>query len=535
MTRRAGLSREPVRARDPFRAAVIADGRQLKRWQLDCLRSCDDLVEVEVVYSCRTPIPGKRKARHLFYYLLNLVALRNALTRKTGVDALDAEVVDFDASVDGVWQRLPDSIVEDAKSRQVDFIVKFGMGLLRIPAGLDGVDILSFHHGDPERYRGRPAGFYELLHGAPKQGVVVQKLTDKLDAGVFLARGLFKIDHHSYRRTAERFYAGSRHVFRAALLALRTGKTVATAGLGRNYRLPGNLTVARCAWGLARRKLARILRGMFFENAWEIAIQPALVQGALPKLTLAGATCIPTSPGYRFLADPFFAPDGSTIFAEGLSSTSHVGDIVAIDSAPPHQTRIVLTGGHHSYPAVVSDREKEYLLAETAAHRAPELVPIENGESRPLIGLENSRLLDATHFEHGETHYVFAGLPGEAADTLHLYCAPNLDGPYHLHPSSPIVLDPACARMGGAIRAIDGELIRFGQNNCFGYGSSLQAMRIRKLSPDAYEEEDVGEIAIGGVRGPHTLNFGPGGCLFDFYRERFSLLAGYRRFRARFA
>ena len=37
-------------------------------------------------------------------------------------------------------------------------------------------DILSFHHGDPEKYRGRPAGFYEVLNKEERLGFIVQKL-----------------------------------------------------------------------------------------------------------------------------------------------------------------------------------------------------------------------------------------------------------------------------------------------------------------------------------------------------------------------
>ena len=38
------------------------------------------------------------------------------------------------------------------------------MNLFKINKKLINLPILSFHHGDPSKYRGRPAGFYEILN-----------------------------------------------------------------------------------------------------------------------------------------------------------------------------------------------------------------------------------------------------------------------------------------------------------------------------------------------------------------------------------
>ena len=37
------------------------------------------------------------------------------------------------------------------------------MNLLKINNDNKHLHILSFHHGDPRKYRGRPAGFYEIF------------------------------------------------------------------------------------------------------------------------------------------------------------------------------------------------------------------------------------------------------------------------------------------------------------------------------------------------------------------------------------
>lgn len=50
--------------------------------------------------------------------------------------------------------------------------------LSAVPGG-----ILSYHHGDMRKYRGQPAGFWELYHGEEEMGVTVQRIAAGLDKG----------------------------------------------------------------------------------------------------------------------------------------------------------------------------------------------------------------------------------------------------------------------------------------------------------------------------------------------------------------
>ena len=96
------------------------------------------------------------------------------------------------------------------KADGILFVTKFGMGLLRVPPDAEfSIPIISFHHGDLRKFRGRPAGFYELLNGEPVVGQVVQRLTNRLDAGEVLAFAETKARPHSYRATMEDAYRTS--------------------------------------------------------------------------------------------------------------------------------------------------------------------------------------------------------------------------------------------------------------------------------------------------------------------------------------
>src|SRR5579884_3089328 len=80
--------------------------------------------------------------------------------------------------------------VAQVVSHELDFILRFGFGIIKGPilqAARYGV--WSYHHGDETRYRGGPPGFWEIYENSLLTGAVLQRLTDRLDAGVILRRG----------------------------------------------------------------------------------------------------------------------------------------------------------------------------------------------------------------------------------------------------------------------------------------------------------------------------------------------------------
>src|SRR6185295_6661821 len=168
------------------------DGMRLARWQAEALQTVGGEAEF-VLYSCTTPAPTQCRLRHALYYLLNLFTVRNRMTRKVGLPA-DLIVVatrTLAAEGDGAWQSLPP-----------DLIATIAVDRLAVP-------ILSYHHGDPAKFRGRPAGFYELQRGEPTVGQVVQVLSNALDSGQIVASGETPAIGHSYRATLIEAYRHS--------------------------------------------------------------------------------------------------------------------------------------------------------------------------------------------------------------------------------------------------------------------------------------------------------------------------------------
>jgi hypothetical protein len=82
--------------------------------------------------------------------------------------------------------------LEAIRSQGLAFMLRFAFGIIRgeiLKAAEFGV--WSFHHDDEEKYRGGPPSFWEIYNGDAETGVILQRLTDRLDGGIVLKRGRF--------------------------------------------------------------------------------------------------------------------------------------------------------------------------------------------------------------------------------------------------------------------------------------------------------------------------------------------------------
>jgi hypothetical protein len=192
----------------------------------------------------------------------------------------------------------------------------------------------------------------------------------------------------------------------------------------------------------------------------------------------------------------------------------------------------IFVGKHYSYPLPFTTHGCEYILPEVASHSPPYFVRTDALDRQfSILGLEHMRILDATFFEVSNTYYLFFCIKGDSDSALHLWYSDEVQGVYRPHPYSPICCTPTGSRMGGRILSRDGKLYRFGQSNAERYGESLTIFEIKEISKSSYFEKACGSVKVDKGYGPHTLDIAKDGTtlLFDYYREQFSFLAGFRR------
>lgn len=524
-------------------ACVIVNGDTVTRWQAEALSMAIARgLQITGVLVCQSPPQKRRVARHAGYYLLRLTTMRTPAQRSVRWDEFmdpSIPVTHFHAEPDGSWQRVPASTQADIAAQSPDVIIKFGMYLLRDPDALAApLGVVSFHHGDPAEYRGRPAGFYEVLQGASHVGAMVQRLSNTLDAGEILALSAHRVVAHSYSLTLSALYDNATHLLVKALIAAKSGTTVTHRVDGPNYRLPSNATVLRFVLTLARRKAARLIYGTTKTKQWRVGrTQHVDPRGMTDTVVLPAPRDVDVPAGFQFLADPLPGPNNS-IWCEAMESTTGLGRIVVL--TPDQPAEVVeppgTAGIHLAYPFVVEAEETSYLVPEmsgASAIRMFELHGTTPGDPVALQGLEQERLVDPTFHQHNGRWWLFAGKPDSSSDLLWLWSSAELHGPYEPHPDNPIVMDPSRARSGGPIIAVGGRLFRPGQNNTHGYGDGLTISEIIELSTDSYIEVPRSQVRLVSRKGPHTLIVADDHCVVDSYTEVFDPLAWLHRLRNR--
>lgn len=206
-----------------IRFGIMCFGTTLTAWEAECVRELLDLEAVEVALlivekKSGTPRPKRRLLRKLKTLLMS----RNSfwlLYQRLFVDGrIEAlRPVDMSATLSQVPRlecevlrkgRFSEYFKEEdlARIRQydLDFLLRFAFGIIRgdiLSAPRYGV--WSFHHDDEERYRGGPPAFWEIYYGDPLTGVVLQRLTDRLDGGIVLRKRHFPTVVDSYVRNRD--------------------------------------------------------------------------------------------------------------------------------------------------------------------------------------------------------------------------------------------------------------------------------------------------------------------------------------------
>jgi hypothetical protein len=501
---------------------------------VNAIRDCEEVA----IFACTNTRFTRRPVKHGAYYALNLLAVVNPWSKLVPLDRLTKRIerrVEFESGYEGAWQTLPPEVIEALSG--YDIVFKAGMGLLRVPSPeILPPPILSFHHGDPDKYRGRPAGFWEMAEGEPMMGQIVQMISNKLDAGRIVAFAETRVMPWSYRSTLIESYRHSPLIINEAVRNALAEHYLPKPCQGKNYRLPSNVQVAGSALRMAAQFVRRLFYGAFFEKRWKVSLADA-PSGSLAALTAAfpprpAWRTLDEAKGYTLYADPFFCREG--LLVEALKAGSGLGEIVLV-RGDTHQ-RVSPAGGHMSYPLTIDVGEGERIIPEMANWSTPKVFALEGGRMHETAELKIEgapRVVDPTLIEHGGRIYLFGNVKAVGSNVLFLWSADRLEGLFRLHPLSPIRVSPRGARMGGCIVEQDGRLYRIGQDFRSDYGDGLAVFEIETLTGEDYREREVGALRFSGVKGPHTLNLKDGQLLFDWYRDRFSPLAGVRRLAAR--
>ncbi len=230
--------------------------------------------------------------------------------------------------------------------------------------------------------------------------------------------------------------------------------------------------------------------------------------------------------GTHFYADPFpFEWQGrSFIFVEDYPHATGKALISAVEvdetSTASTPTPVLEEPFHLSYPQVFEREGSIWMLPEASASNRLTLYRAERFPDRwtpEAVLLDGMAVSDATLLEHDGRLWLFAtdrdGY-GSTSDTLVVFHAPALKGPWAPHRRNPILIDRRKARPGGAFQRIGGRILLPVQDGTQGYGGGLGLSKLLQLDESDVQLSDPTPIGPAPV-GPegdwpypqiHTLN-----------------------------
>ncbi len=522
---------------------LLGPDENVRNWQLQALEQAIGAgLEVVQIAHCQDSTRRKLSSRNAIYYLFAFTSRRNMKALRTrSIRPLIADNVPsvrFYSEWNGMWQRIPDSV--SAEFAAADVVIKFGMSLLKDPDSIPVEHgVLSYHHGEPEHFRGRPAGFHEMRAKAEILGVIVQRLSNTLDGGEVIARAYSRVLPYSYTRTLEGVYDAGVPLLATAIAHLRNQvPRTPPKHLGPNFRLPSNSETAKLWLSMGREMGKRLAYGLFREKQWRVGFLPGGIDPETSNtLHLADIQQFDLPGRYTFVADPV-GEFQSSLYCEAMSRATGKGEIVRLRDSQWEAVDLGLEGSHVSYPQVVKDKNSTFLFPEISTSLSPRLFELSADGARVesvliLRGLEDQRVVDGTLARLGSTWFLFAGTVQSSANRLNLWSAPDLSGPYTQHPESPVHLDPRGARMAGPLVTFNGNLYRFGQDCSRNYGGSVRIYRITELTQNHFAESYCGSIQFSDAWGPHSVLWNLQGAWVDFYSEASTPSAGLMRIKNR--
>ena len=288
---------------------------------------------------------------------------------------------------------------------------------------------------------------------------------------------------------------------------------------------PARRVVKRTVGSVAHWGYRALYRAPHWRVGWRFVEGAGLLDR--PDERTAGWRRLPDD-GRHFYADPFpFVNENELfLFVEDYEHRLGRGIISVVrfdEHGPAHTPTPVLRHAVHlSYPFVLAHDGEVWMIPETSAAGSIELYrAVRFPDEWILVATLVTEVAasDATVFHHGGRWWMTATVRvgGSFSDSLHLWYADRLTGPWTSHPHNPVLIDIASARPAGRVEHRNGRLLRPVQDCRSGYGAALAVAEITDLDEQRFDQQVISRLTPGTWwpgRRLHTLNrAGPLECI----------------------
>jgi hypothetical protein len=269
-------------------------------------------------------------------------------------------------------------------------------------------------------------------------------------------------------------------------------------------------------------RLKRVIKRVFFpapsptaipktEYEWSIGIYDGTSPFSFgpskeadnPVLTHHDVLDVPAA----IVADPFMLRRDHTwyMFFEVMNRQTRKGEIGLASSEDgvkwAYQHIVLAEPFHLSYPYVFHWADDYYLIPESYKASSIRLYKALNFPTQWLFVttlISGRAFSDSSIFFYNDKWWIFTETnPNFKWDTLRLYYANDLIGPWFEHPQSPIIEgDARSARPGGRVLVLKNRIIRYAQDCYPFYGTQVRAFEIMELTPTSYSEREVSDSPV---------------------------------------
>lgn len=348
-------------------------------------------------------------------------------------------------------------------------------------------------------------GLLEMIEGTPVHARLVDHAGPRPQ---LLREGWFLPSPYRYAHHVDATVTPASELVLQQLEAVRLDPTEA-ARPGRPAPPRRPLTPHQVRTGplhIAGRACRRMAQSVARRASWDLGVVDRPVHTLVHGGTLADPdiTWIPLTVHHGYLADPFsiVVDDTPWIFAERFDFATRFGRLVAFaledgDPLRPTEPVAVFPSAHHqSFPFLFDHEGDHYCVIERSAEGCIPLYRCTGWPDRweRLPNLLDMGGVDTVVFRHDGRWWLTTSLGQTPGRDLHAYFADALTGPWHPHPLNPIVSDVASARNAGPPIVVDGQLVRFGQDEREGYGAATQVLRVDRLDPRGFHQTPLGSI-----------------------------------------
>ena len=226
--------------------------------------------------------------------------------------------------------------------------------------------------------------------------------------------------------------------------------------------------------------------------------------------------------GQRYYADPMVHVHDNLhyLFVEEFPNATEKGVISVCTVSPDGDVdtpRVVLECPYHlSYPFVFAHEGEIWMIPETSENQTIELYRAERFPDKWVLEktlIQNILAHDPTLYIEGDRLWLFVATSrwlSTGHDTLSLFHASTLTGPWTAHPANPVIVDMHTARPAGPIFTVDDTMWRPAQDCSNGYGSALTMCRIDRLNNKGFNQTMVDVIRPDrqhGFQGLHSYGY----------------------------